>query len=321
MSVVSVPRICAFDVFALGALLLAFLSSSSLAHAHAHSPSANPGSEAACNSNEVGTCTNSPEDSPSHHQEHSSDGHPSDEQFIIRFNSYQLQETHQRQLEGKLGKSGSSWQWVPRHNKASSHPTDFGLVSSDWDMQEMKQRLEGLDFVKDVHFDKKILALKSWQPEGVLKDLILDPESTLSLAPVNDLLQLSGGEDSMLTELTPSIFRIDPLPRSSKRSAATRGGGHDSMQIGEEFGEGRGSKGVGQRSLKYAKTPVPEMMNAGPLWKAGFSGKGVKVGVFDTGINAGHPQIRNIKERTNWTHQQSLGDGLGHGSFVAGALN
>ena len=30
--------------------------------------------------------------------------------------------------------------------------------------------------------------------------------------------------------------------------------------------------------------------------------------------------MRNIKERTNWTHQDSLSDGLGHGSFVAGVI-
>lgn len=46
----------------------------------------------------------------------------------------------------------------------------------------------------------------------------------------------------------------------------------------------------------------------------------MQVGVFDTGIREGHPHIRIIKERTNWTHQNSLSDGLGHGSFVAGVI-
>lgn len=44
------------------------------------------------------------------------------------------------------------------------------------------------------------------------------------------------------------------------------------------------------------------------------------MGVFDTGIREGHPHVRNIVERTNWTHQDSLSDGLGHGSFVAGVI-
>ncbi len=43
-----------------------------------------------------------------------------------------------------------------------------------------------------------------------------------------------------------------------------------------------------------------------------------QVGIFDTGIRADHPHIRHIRERTNWTHQASLADGLGHGTFVAG---
>lgn len=46
----------------------------------------------------------------------------------------------------------------------------------------------------------------------------------------------------------------------------------------------------------------------------------LKVGIFDTGIAANHAHIRNIKERTNWTSQDSLADGLGHGSFVAGVF-
>ena len=44
------------------------------------------------------------------------------------------------------------------------------------------------------------------------------------------------------------------------------------------------------------------------------------MGIFDTGIASNHAHIRNIKERTNWTHQDSLADGLGHGSFVAGVI-
>ncbi len=44
------------------------------------------------------------------------------------------------------------------------------------------------------------------------------------------------------------------------------------------------------------------------------------MGVFDTGVRSDHPHIKNLKERTNWTHQQSLSDGLGHGTFVAGVM-
>ena len=44
------------------------------------------------------------------------------------------------------------------------------------------------------------------------------------------------------------------------------------------------------------------------------------MGVFDTGIRGDHPHVKNIKERSNWTHEPTLADGLGHGSFVAGVI-
>lgn len=49
-------------------------------------------------------------------------------------------------------------------------------------------------------------------------------------------------------------------------------------------------------------------------------GTGVKVAVFDTGLSKSHPHFKRIKERTNWTNEKTLDDGLGHGTFVAGVI-
>lgn len=40
-----------------------------------------------------------------------------------------------------------------------------------------------------------------------------------------------------------------------------------------------------------------------------FSGSGVKVAVFDTGLSEKHPHFKNVKERTNWTNEKTLDDG------------
>lgn len=48
-----------------------------------------------------------------------------------------------------------------------------------------------------------------------------------------------------------------------------------------------------------------------------FSGSGVKVAVFDTGLSEKHPHFKNVKERTNWTNEKTLDDGKVSASVVA----
>lgn len=38
------------------------------------------------------------------------------------------------------------------------------------------------------------------------------------------------------------------------------------------------------------------------------------------GLSKDHPHFRRIRERTNWTNEKTLDDGLGHGTFVAGVM-
>ena len=61
-------------------------------------------------------------------------------------------------------------------------------------------------------------------------------------------------------------------------------------------------------------------MQLRPFWDDGFAGTGVRVGVFDTGIPTGHTHFKNVKLRTDWTHEGTLEDKLGHGSHVAGCI-
>jgi len=62
------------------------------------------------------------------------------------------------------------------------------------------------------------------------------------------------------------------------------------------------------------------MLEADILWKMGITGKDIKVAIFDTGLAASHPHFKNIKERINWTNENTREDGLGHGTFVAGVI-
>lgn len=49
-------------------------------------------------------------------------------------------------------------------------------------------------------------------------------------------------------------------------------------------------------------------------------GKGIKVGVFDTGLNDNHPHFPNLRLRMNFTEESDFSDKVGHGSFVAGVM-
>ena len=77
---------------------------------------------------------------------------------------------------------------------------------------------------------------------------------------------------------------------------------------------------MSRRGLRFDTRQVTAAFHAEALWERGYSGEGVRTAVFDTGVRSDHPHFRNIRERTNWTHENTLNDGLGHGTFVAGVI-
>lgn len=49
-----------------------------------------------------------------------------------------------------------------------------------------------------------------------------------------------------------------------------------------------------QRSLLQGKQTLASILQADAVWAQGFRGKGVKMGVFDTGIKGDHPDVKHI---------------------------
>lgn len=76
------------------------------------------------------------------------------------------------------------------------------------------------------------------------------------------------------------------------------------------------------RRLLRATIPrqITSMLKADGLWSMSVTGKGIRVAVFDTGLAKNHPHFKRVKERTNWTNEKSLDDGVSHGTFVAGVI-
>jgi len=75
-----------------------------------------------------------------------------------------------------------------------------------------------------------------------------------------------------------------------------------------------------RKLLRVIPKQITYMLEADALWRMGITGKDVKVAIFDTGLAATHPHFKNIKERINWTNENTREDGLGHGTFVAGVI-
>ena len=75
-----------------------------------------------------------------------------------------------------------------------------------------------------------------------------------------------------------------------------------------------------RRLLRAVPRQITAILQADILWNMGVTGAGVKVAIFDTGLSKTHPHFRKIRERTNWTNEKTLDDGLGHGTFVAGVI-
>ena len=75
------------------------------------------------------------------------------------------------------------------------------------------------------------------------------------------------------------------------------------------------------RSLLGSHFLITEHLGASKLWHDGYDGSGVNVAIFDTGIDEKHSHFNNIEERTNWTDEDQLHDGIGHGTFVCGIIS
>ncbi|KAL6773706.1 hypothetical protein ACKKBG_A22150 [Auxenochlorella protothecoides x Auxenochlorella symbiontica] len=144
------------------------------------------------------------------------------------------------------------------------------------------------------------------------------------IASVTALLALVPGvkdvhlDKAMRRELAlPSPEPVEPLDGGLVRKRPGRLQTRPTIGLWEDDSA---DMAYGRELLAAAGPTLPVRLGADKIWEQGHSGKGIKMGVFDTGIRGNHSHLRNIKERTNWTLEPTLEDGLGHGSFVAGVI-
>lgn len=232
------------------------------------------------------------------------------------------------------GESGSA---AAAATSSPSPPTSLSPSPSE---REVISALRSLPFVRDVHAQRKLTRALAWvdaankveEGEGEQgRGRTEEPSASLSASP-----SLSSASSFS----APSSPRNNDKPGFSPLSSLFEAGGKILKRPGRLttrstiglFNDGDDSAATPttshRRSLREtaaATTPaappsVAAESGAPALWKQGYFGAGVRVGVFDTSVRADHPDIAHVDERSNWTHEPTLDDGLGHGSFVAGVV-
>lgn len=98
------------------------------------------------------------------------------------------------------------------------------------------------------------------------------------------------GPGGCLAALAPCGSVLKPL-RPCRLCTRSTIGLHEEE---EDFRDPFNGTGMQRRHL-LSKNSVTAAFSAQSLWAAGFQGKGVKMGVFDTGIRDDHPHVKNIK--------------------------
>ncbi|PSN45586.1 Membrane-bound transcription factor site-1 protease [Blattella germanica] len=206
-------------------------------------------------------------------------------EYIVAFNDYYKTNTRQKFITAALNGSGvENWKILTRNNPASDYPSDFDVV-----LIEETEKLSGLAALN------RHPSVRRVTPQRMV-------HRTLKYVNLTDTKSDCFGAGCPYSTWQSSR----PLRRSS-------------LAINNQFWQSTG-RHTSRRLLRAIPRQIALILQADALWSMGITGTGVKVAVFDTGLAKTHPHFKKIKERTNWTTEKTLDDGLGHGTFVAGVI-
>ncbi|XP_042143236.1 membrane-bound transcription factor site-1 protease isoform X4 [Ixodes scapularis] len=202
-------------------------------------------------------------------------------EYIVTFKHYYRTNARDQFIAAALKGSGiEAWERLPRQNAAADFPSDFELVRLFEGSAE-----EGLAALRDHPLVKYVT-----------------PQRTVT----RTLKFLNVSEEPLCEDV--SCWH-------SSRPFSTR----NSLSWGSAFWQSS-ERHQQRKLLRTIPRQITKALQADVLWNLGIRGANVKVAVFDTGLPKNHPHFKKVKERTNWTNEKTLDDGLGHGTFVAGVI-
>lgn len=266
-------------------------------------------------------------------------------EYIVRFQKYYSSDVRGKYIRDALNGT-TNLTFIKRDNPAAEYPSDFDVIMIDGNApltsmeslrshpsvksvtpQRMVHRTLNYipipggdkqssatngDVLDETDFNKSNAFDYNEENERLLQELmgklnINIPQSTeLSSEPeckgTNCQFKQFGRE---LTNLPSNLAEDDEVPSNDNTSSLKSSTNRHS-----------------NRRLLRATIPrqLTSMLRADGLWSMHITGKGIRVAVFDTGLAKDHPHFKRVKERTNWTNEKTLDDGVSHGTFVAGII-
>ena len=153
--------------------------------------------------------------------------------------------------------------------------------------------------------------------------LAVIPPKAVSQSINGRLYRTAVGEEALLAGLPKELFRRFPLHVRHTHQRLNAVVLEIRADRAEEFRRfldwaGFPNEAV-TRVYPLLKESVP-LIGVPNLWNAGFTGKGVRVAILDTGIDRQHPDLKNrIAAYRNFTRFKSE-DTVGHGTHCAGII-
>lgn len=90
--------------------------------------------------------------------------------IIVRFKGPRLMsQDHHSKLRSLLAFEGDAWNWIERNNAASTHPTDFAILSVPMPLDESRRMLSMPslgEYIRDVHMDRRFVGNLNWIPDN-----------------------------------------------------------------------------------------------------------------------------------------------------------
>lgn len=266
-------------------------------------------------------------------------------EYIVTFDGYYKATERANHLRSALANRTQNWKILPRLNPAADYPSDFDLLvldemNGDDGGDIVEAALRAHPFIKSVTPQRMVQRSLKYVPismtTGNEDDDVDDDDKQNDTEAMNAIEEQRLFDELLLGHHNVGLLKNDSSAEPSKHfrrglSATVEGSAAASGQPNNgsrssDHGDGASAASYtnqrhsNRRLLRAIPRQITSMLRADNLWSMGITGKGIRVAIFDTGLAKNHPHFKRVKERTNWTNEKSLDDGVSHGTFVAGVV-